>query len=74
MPDMDGMEVIQKITPMEKVKIIAMSAGERFMGKNFVLELAMEFGAACGLSKPLDREHVLNVVHSVLVKETNDEK
>ena len=74
MPEMDGMEVIQKIAPMDKVKIIAMSAGERFMGKQFVLEMAVEFGAFWGLKKPLNKDHFLNVVQSALVKETNYEK
>ena len=68
MPEMDGIEVIQKIAPMERVIIIAMSAGEHFMGKKFVLEMAVEFGAACGLKRPLQKDHFLNVVQSAYDK------
>jgi CheY-like chemotaxis protein len=66
MPEKDGMETImelRKISP--KTRIIAISGGWR-TGPNEYLHVAMRLGAGRALSKPIEREVLLQAIRELL--------
>jgi DNA-binding NtrC family response regulator len=67
MPDMDGLEVIQKIRRhWPSMKILAMSGGGLGATPDFYLDMARHLGAVKTLAKPFSREQLLNAVREMI--------
>ena len=65
MPDMEGIELIQKLRVIDQdVKIIAISGG--FAGASTYLKTAKLMGAQYTLPKPFNLDELLNVVSTAL--------
>lgn len=65
MPDVDGIEVINKInTEFPDVKIIAMSAGGQ-IEKSHYLKVAKIVGAMHTVTKPIDKNELMEAVRDV---------
>ncbi|MBI5773964.1 MAG: response regulator [Verrucomicrobia bacterium] len=68
MPDMDGLELIQKLRhAAPALKIIAMSGGGRNTPGSY-LPVAQHLGAACTLAKPFSGADLLAAIETVLGK------
>lgn len=66
MPEMEGLETIRQIRAMHpSVKIIAISGGGSLRPQDY-LEMARKLGADFALTKPLDREELLNAARSLI--------
>jgi CheY-like chemotaxis protein len=66
MPEKEGLETIRELrSEYPEVKIIAISGGGRNIDLDF-LPLAKQFGALRTLTKPFDRQEMLNAVQEVL--------
>ena len=66
MPEMEGLETIaaiRKVNP--NAKIIAMSGGGSAQYMEF-LKISERFGAMCTLTKPLDVDHLLQEINTLL--------
>ena len=62
MPEMDGFTTMLKLRERDpEIKIIAISGGMRMDGRNF-LRYAEHLGASQVLTKPFDRNHLLEIV------------
>jgi CheY-like chemotaxis protein len=73
MPDMEGLEMIRQIRKdLPDVKIIAISGGGRISPDNY-LNYARSFGAAFGLTKPVDRQELLDTIEKTLQGGTQDD-
>jgi len=67
LPVKDGLEVIMEIKrACHHCKIIAISGGTARVGGEDFLEIAREFGASKTLSKPFDKQALLNSCEEVL--------
>lgn len=63
MPDMEGIETIRKLVKMKPgLPIIAVTAST----DSPYLQMALKFGAVCGLFKPFKQAELLNVVEKAL--------
>ena len=66
MPEKDGLETIMELRKdFPEVKVIAMSGGGR-IGPESYLQAAKRLGAVRTLTKPFEREEMLNVVREVI--------
>lgn len=67
MPKKGGLEVIAEIRKSyPSIKTIAMSGGGRMEAANDLLEKAQETGADAALAKPLDMDHLEQVLEELL--------
>ncbi|MBF0273377.1 MAG: response regulator [Magnetococcales bacterium] len=63
MPDMDGIDLIQRVqTINQEQKIIAMSGGNAQLAMDFVLKLTTMFGVVNVLQKPFTNQRILDAV------------
>ena len=68
MPNMDGLELIKRCKEDEKFKdipIIVITTEDRVEDR----ERSLELGAAGFVTKPLDRESIINITNSMLLSE-----
>jgi CheY-like chemotaxis protein len=67
MPDTDGIECLLQIKrDWPQTKVLAVSAGEKSRGDNFLLNAARKLGADGVLKKPFTREQLADAVQAVL--------
>ncbi|MFH1943232.1 MAG: response regulator [bacterium] len=72
MPQMEGLETIQKLRRHSPdVKIIAVSGGGRIGPDNY-LNLAKKFGASRTVEKPFDLKRLLRTIEQLLSKYASD--
>ncbi len=66
MPDKEGLETIRELIRLSPhIKIIAMSGGGIVPGEEY-LAIASRMGASCTLSKPFNREELLQAIAKTL--------
>ena len=69
MPEKEGLETIMEIRrKFPQARIIAMSGGGR-EGDDLFLRHAQQFGAACILKKPFERQQMLQAVSEMLTSD-----
>lgn len=67
MPEKEGLETIREIRKINPdAKIIVMSGGGNKYNSDVYLELAVKFGAAKALKKPILKEELINTINEVL--------
>ena len=67
MPEKDGIEFVRSVRRQNKqIKIIAISGGGRYLDPDYVLQTIKLFGVDIVLSKPLDRQNVLESIDRLL--------
>ncbi|MBF0147170.1 MAG: response regulator [Magnetococcales bacterium] len=67
MPEKDGVEFIAELKlSCRDVKIVSMSGGGNIIDRHLCLRIAKSMGVVEQLNKPLVKENVLKVVHSIL--------
>ena len=62
MPDVTGMDVLEKVRTFSQVPIIVFSA------KPDIVNFALKIGANDSIGKPFDPEHLVSKIESVLAK------
>jgi DNA-binding response OmpR family regulator len=65
MPEKEGLETIQELKQDSDVSIIAISGGGRISPDDY-LKLAAKFGASCTLSKPIEKQVLLDTVRNLI--------
>ena len=70
MPEKDGLDTIREMVALDpKVRIIAISGGGRTGVLDF-LPVAQVFGAMYTLTKPFERQDLLNIVNTALSRKS----
>lgn len=68
MPDGDGLELIGELQrTTENVRILAISGGGASLGPGFCVSMAKALGAHATLTKPFDRNQLLDGIRNALV-------
>lgn len=66
MPDIDGLELIRKIRPLQKdLRILGISGGGRGFNSDYALHCAHLMGANAMLCKPFDVDDLLEAVEAL---------